>query len=331
MKRAFDPAAFVKDIGHDLVRDFGRARQGTTPELVGDGMEQPIRDRLQQILPRGIGVGSGCVIDIYGGTSRQMDVVLYEKEQCPVFCINNSPEATYYPCEGVLAVGEVKSTIGKKELADCFKQIASVKSLRRAFERTKTGQHVGRPYGEYGSASAFGFDLKNTNIGDIFGFIVAEKSRLQVVPSKRGACLSAHYHENVKAMQNDVLCPDVTVFLDGNMLSPFTIDTENRSSESSYIPTRIYPVLPHSIVPGQSESPFAELLNAIWRRHREGLTAHVPLRRYIHYSSSMEPSYTWAVIVNVETTETTAIPSTPTEHLRPDIQLLQKTAVQPPR
>ena len=174
MKRAFDPAAIVKDIGHDPVRDFGRAWQGTTPELVGDGVEQPIRERLQQLLPRGIGVDSGCVIDIYGGTSRQMDVVLYEKEQCPVSCINNSPEATYYPCEGVLAVGEVKSTIGKKELADCFKKVASVKSLGRAFERTQSGQHVGRPYGEYGSAAALGFDLNNTNIGDIFGFIVAE-------------------------------------------------------------------------------------------------------------------------------------------------------------
>ena len=43
-----------------------------------------------------------------------MDVVLYEKEQCPVFCINNSAETTYYPCEGVLAVGEVKSTIGNR-------------------------------------------------------------------------------------------------------------------------------------------------------------------------------------------------------------------------
>ena len=331
MKRAFDPAVFVRGIGHDLVRDFGRAREATTPELVGDAMEQPVRERLEQILPRGIGVGSGCVIDTHGGTSRQMDVVLYEKEQCPVFCINNSPETTYYPCEAVLAVGEVKSTIGKKELADCFKKVASVKSLRRAFERTQTGQHVGRPYGEYGSATAFGFDLSNTNIGDIFGFIVAEKPRLQVVPYKPGASLSGHYHENVKSMQNDVLCPDVTVFLDGNMLSPFTIDTENRSSQSSYIPTRTHPVLPHSIVPGQSESPFGELLNAIWQRHREGLTAHVPLRRYVHYNSRMEPRYTWAILANVEPTETTAIPRTPTEHLRPDIKLLQKTTVQPPR
>ena len=113
MRSTFDPGNFVRRIGRDLVHAFARAREATTPELVGDAMEQPVRDELEQILPRGIGVGSGCVIDTRGGTSRQMDVVLYERDLCPVFCINKSPETTYYPVEGVLAVGEVKSRIGK--------------------------------------------------------------------------------------------------------------------------------------------------------------------------------------------------------------------------
>ena len=71
MKASFDPAAFVRRIGQDLVRAFDDAREATTSELVGDAMEQPVRDRLEQILPRGIAVGSGCVIDTRGGTSRQ--------------------------------------------------------------------------------------------------------------------------------------------------------------------------------------------------------------------------------------------------------------------
>ena len=40
--------------------------------------EQPVRDQLEQVLPRGIAVGEGFVIDSYGGTSRQQDVVLYD-------------------------------------------------------------------------------------------------------------------------------------------------------------------------------------------------------------------------------------------------------------
>ena len=67
----------------------------------------PVRHRLEQILSRGIAVGSGCVIDSYGNVSRQQDVVLYEREICPVFSINDTPEARYCPCEGVIAVGEV--------------------------------------------------------------------------------------------------------------------------------------------------------------------------------------------------------------------------------
>ena len=73
------------------------ARQTTTPELVGDATEQPVRKRLEQLFPRGIAVGSGCVNDTKGNTSRQMDVVLYERDICPVFCVNDSPETTYYP------------------------------------------------------------------------------------------------------------------------------------------------------------------------------------------------------------------------------------------
>ena len=47
-----------------------------------------------------------------------MDVVIYERFLCPVFCINDNPETTYYPCEGVMAVGEIKSTVGKAEFDD---------------------------------------------------------------------------------------------------------------------------------------------------------------------------------------------------------------------
>ena len=323
MRKTFNPAEFVKDVGRDLVTQFAKARKATTPDLVGDAMEQPIRDRLDQILPRGIGVGSGCVIDTYGGTSLQMDVVLYEKEQCSVFCVNNSPTTTYYPCEGVLAVGEVKSRVGKKELANCFDKIKSVKSLRRAFEIARSGQHVGRPYGHHSSATAYGFDLRHTNLGDIFGFVVAEESSIQIVPYKPGASISAHYVENVQKIDNDPLCPDMVVLLEGNVLTPMTIDTENQTT-APYVPTRSKPVLPHTITPNDSESPFGELIQAIWQRHQNGLTAHIPLNRYLHYNTKTEPSYTWAAIVHVALGKTGNGIRTPTEHLNPKTELLRK-------
>jgi hypothetical protein len=90
-----------------------------------------VQRKLEHLLPVGIGVGSGCVIDSFGGTSKQQDVILYEKAFCPIFSVNDTPETTYYPCEGVIAVGEVKSTVASKELTDIFKKIHSVKMLKR--------------------------------------------------------------------------------------------------------------------------------------------------------------------------------------------------------
>ena len=131
MDQAFDPDKFIARIGQRLVEKFDYARAGTTPVTVGDAMEQPVRDQVEQILPRGIAVGEGFVIDSEGGTSKQTDMILYERDICPKFSINNTPGTTFYPCEGVIAVGEVKSTLDRRTLRDAFEKIASVKKLQR--------------------------------------------------------------------------------------------------------------------------------------------------------------------------------------------------------
>ena len=127
----FSATDFITRLGRSLIKEFEEARQATTSPLIGVAIETPVRRRLEQVLPRGIAVGSGCVIDSYGNCSRQQDVVLYERDICPVFSINDTPESTYYPCEGVMAVIEVKSSIASSELKDSFEKIASVKRLRR--------------------------------------------------------------------------------------------------------------------------------------------------------------------------------------------------------
>ena len=334
MRRSFEPADFVRRIGLDLVRAFEDARQATTPELVGDAMEQPVRDRLEQVLPRGIGVGSGCVIDITGATSRQMDVVLYEKEQCPVFCINNSPESTYYPAEGVLAVGEVKSRIGKRELADSFEKIRSVKCLERSYSKMKDGLYVGRRYGNEGTTAAYGFHRDHTNVGDIFGFVLAQESSLPVTlpdpakehKTKPRATLLRHYSLNVEKVNNDVLCPDMVVLLEGTLLYP-----QCAQGDLPYTPTRAKNVLFHRISPARADSPFGELLRRIWNRYQAGFTAHIPLDHYLHYEAKVEASLTWAIFANVGTREQVALKSqdteslvTPTDHIRNDLAFLAR-------
>lgn len=133
----FDTHTYIKSLGEELVRAFGRAGLATTPGLKGEARERAVRRKLECLLPGGVGVGTGCVIDSEGKASGQIDVVLYEKEFCPVFGLED--DVSYYPCESVIAVGSVKSTIGKKELRDIYGNIASVRKLKR-FVRPARGK-----------------------------------------------------------------------------------------------------------------------------------------------------------------------------------------------
>lgn len=131
MNNKFNSREYIEILMKELVFEFDKAAMGTTPVLIGSGRENAIRKKLEMILPSGVGVGTGCVIDTKDTTSKQTDIILYEKHFCPVFSINETPESTYYPCEGVIAVGEVKSTLSSSNFDDAFEKIKSVKIAQR--------------------------------------------------------------------------------------------------------------------------------------------------------------------------------------------------------
>ena len=125
----FDTHLNIKNLGQELALAYESTAQGTTPGLKGDARERAVRTKLEAILPGGVGVGTGCVIDSEGNASKQIDVILYEQQFCPIFKV--ADDIGYYPCESVIAVGEIKSTIGKKELGDIYEKVASVRKLNR--------------------------------------------------------------------------------------------------------------------------------------------------------------------------------------------------------
>ena len=226
MDGTFDSAQFVRNLGASLIAEFENARRATTPELVASAMETSARKQLEQVLPSGVAVGTGCVIDTYGSTSRQIDVILYERDICPVFRVHgDDPKATYYPCEGVIAVGEVKSVIGKKELEDSFEKISSVKALKRNYERPKYPDQNGRKlygYRKYGErAGALRNDIiapvnygpNNTEGSKIYGFILGDKIAVSV------ETLKGHYSRLIQEV-DDTVCPNITTLLDGTVLDP---------------------------------------------------------------------------------------------------------------
>ena len=132
MANEFNLPLMVDEIGAELVAEFGKAsRHGTTPDAIGQAKEKAVLDRLGSLFPPCIKVGSGHVIDANGNTSRQMDIVITEGQLCPEFRISNDPTRAYYPCQSVIAVGEIKSRLGKNELQDIWEKSASVRKPRR--------------------------------------------------------------------------------------------------------------------------------------------------------------------------------------------------------
>ena len=221
MEKTFDPDAFVRRTGDRLVQEFKHAKAGTTPSTVGSAAEQPVRDQLEQMLPRGIAVGEGFVIDSYGETSRQQDVVLYERDICPVFSINRTPQTTFYPCEGVIASGEIKSSLDHNSLLDAFKKIASVKALRRhtvedLMPHPTTGEPIPlrRGYLSPRGDSAIKLDErpKDHERMQVFGFVLAGESRLS--RDKLVAAFCA-----LSAAMDESLVPNLLVTLDGYAVS----------------------------------------------------------------------------------------------------------------
>lgn len=179
MDASFDSVEFLKGLAQELVDNFSRAARATTPGLVGVAREVPVRQKLESILPPIVGIGNGCVIDSFGGTSKQQDVVVFEKQFCPVFSINQTPETTYYPCEGVIAVGEIKSGLGRSDLKDAFEKIRSTKLLKRYNLNPESWRKYGSSLGMLGAPSEK-YDPTTKFEDQIYGFVLCSHLELKV-------------------------------------------------------------------------------------------------------------------------------------------------------
>lgn len=271
MGKSFDPFSYVENIGLELVRDFERARTATTPGLVGSAMERSVRESLKNLLPFGAAIGSGCVIDSQHRTSRQMDVVIYERDICPVFSINDNPETTYYPCEGVIAVGEVKSMVGKPQFDDAVQKVESVKKLRRAFNMAPmTGAPTGRGafYRHYGAANSRishgSFDPAVDPKGDIAAFVLTDKLQPRIATVES-------YYEN-----RSPLYPDWLVSLQDKVI--FRPTKRDQDGRNIIVPMRIADSV--NLLP--TDSPFGHLLMHLYTVLHQSVTAYLEaFHRYL--------------------------------------------------
>ena len=261
----FNATDFITRLGQSLINEFEEAREATTSQLIGEAIETPVRRRLEQVLPRGIAVGSGCVIDSYGNCSRQQDVVLYERGICPVFSINDTPQSTYYPCEGVMAVVEVKSSVASAELKDSFEKIASVKRLRR-FDVYSPGpgepflQH--RRYEGTQMANMVQFsdakEMERQGLNQVFGAILTESLRIS------SRTFHSKFIELVHSF-GDAYSPNLVEILKGGTLIPCAVEEgETRAQFSARTATHFQ----HS-----ASDPMQNLIHSLYLTHRHGVTS----------------------------------------------------------
>ena len=283
MDDTFDAGEFIRQIGKRVVVEFENARSATTPTAVGDAMEQPVRDQLENILPSGIAVGSGFVIDSHGATSRQTDIVLYERNICPVFSINNTPNTTYYPCEGVIAVGQVKSVLNKTQLREEFERIASVKRLKR-FPKHHPVPYKGdllpleRNYGSTQTPSVISMEAINQpdGIRQIDGFILADKVQMPI------RTLMKTIVELTRQTGVDVSPNSFILLTEGQMqwgkISTHTDETTglHKGSDGPIICVPSWSAEDGDLLCySNNNNPFGVLIRQIYQMYAKGLTSHI--------------------------------------------------------
>ncbi|MBA7502169.1 hypothetical protein ES706_00751 [subsurface metagenome] len=162
--------ATFRKISRQLDMEFGELSTEIPHRLKsGEARENVLRKFLTKYLPQRVGIEQGFVIDAQGQKSKQTDVVIYDKTVATVFDING---VKYFPCEIVLAVGEVKSDINsRRELGDALNKIKSVKKLDRSNQGKNlilTGPGI--------SLKGIKFDPLTQHRDQILGFIFTRTS-----------------------------------------------------------------------------------------------------------------------------------------------------------
>jgi hypothetical protein len=101
------------------------------PGELGVGREEVIRRFLRRYLSARFEVSTGFVFDSQGNVSKQLDIIVANAQVCPRF--ETAGGIRYYPCESVVAVGQVKSSLtSDAELQSALTNLESVKVLDRS-------------------------------------------------------------------------------------------------------------------------------------------------------------------------------------------------------
>ena len=113
------------------------------PGTLGEASELDWRGMLADFLPKRYGVTKAFVVDVAGGISDQLDVVIHDRHFSPL--LFEVGGAHFVPAESVYAVFEVKQAINKGHIEYAGDKIASVRRLQRTSVGFETANGRAQP------------------------------------------------------------------------------------------------------------------------------------------------------------------------------------------
>lgn len=129
------------------------------PGEAGTDREEIVRRFLTSYLPKRFEISTGFAFDCDGRVSKQLDVIIADSHACPRF--ETAGGKRFYPCEAVVAVGQVKTSITSEEdLFGAFENLESVKGL----DRSANGHAFDKTYQEH-------LDHRQNYLHQIFTFL----------------------------------------------------------------------------------------------------------------------------------------------------------------
>ncbi|KQO29075.1 hypothetical protein ASF10_22640 [Flavobacterium sp. Leaf82] len=108
---------------------FDSNRKLISPLEYGMYKEHACKEFLKFIIPSRYRIDDGFVINANEQITTQCDIVIYDSNNTPLF--ESGIKQRFFPMETVLAIGEVKSTLSKRELKNAINKLAKSKSIRK--------------------------------------------------------------------------------------------------------------------------------------------------------------------------------------------------------
>ena len=125
-----DLKEIFNEVSSQMKSDFVKAQKSLTHSgLKGDANEETVKKFLRQYLPKTLDITTGTIVDSEGNQSRQLDIIICDSANTPIFF--QSGETRVIPIECAYAVIEVKAYLDKAELEKSFKNMLSVKELKK--------------------------------------------------------------------------------------------------------------------------------------------------------------------------------------------------------